>query len=131
MMRGLRWLLVIPGAWLAWYAALVSGIVAHTALEALCPPEQVISGMCTARWFHYAERAVFCAGAGLAAALILLATTLLAPSHRSAVAAVTLAMGSVTALVMGILASAYAELITALVVGGLTTVWLMRRDWIR
>ena len=72
-MRWVRWLLVIPGAWLAWSVALVSGLAVHSALEALCPAEQVISGMCTATWFRYAERVTFCLGAGMAAALILIA----------------------------------------------------------
>jgi hypothetical protein len=55
-MRWVRWLLLIPGAWLAWSVALVSGIAVHSALESLCPPERVISGMCTATWFRYAEK---------------------------------------------------------------------------
>jgi hypothetical protein len=129
--RWVRWLLLVPGAWLAWSVALVSGMAVHSALESLCPPEQVISGMCTATWFRYAERITICAGVGLAAALILLTSTLIAPSHRAIVIVATLCVGSAAALVMGVLASAYAELATALVVGGLTTVWLLRRDWVR
>jgi hypothetical protein len=131
MVRWLRWLLVIPGAIGAWYAALVAGITVHSALEALCPPEQIISGMCTAPWFRYAERVAFSAGAGFAAALILVTTTLIAPSHRTNVAVITLAAGLLIALVMGILASAYAEFVTAVVIGGLTTAWLLRCNWVQ
>lgn len=131
MMRWLRWLLVVPGAWAAWYVALFAGITVHGALESLCPPEQVVSGMCTAWWFHYAERAVICAAAGLAAALILLTCALIAPSHRSRVVALTLAAGSLVALAMAVLAAAYAEFITAVAVGGLVTVWLLKSAWIR
>ena len=130
-MRWVRWLLLVPSAWLAWSVALVSGVAVHSALESLCPPEQVISGMCTATWFRYAERITICAGAGLAAALILLTSTFVAPSHRAIVIVATLCIGSAAALVMGVLAAAYSELATALVVGGLTTVWLLRRNWVR
>jgi hypothetical protein len=131
MKRWLRWLLLIPCAWAAWHVALATGIAVHSTLEALCAPEQMISGMCTAPWFQYAERVVFCASAGLAAALILITSTLIAPSHRARVAAITLAAGSLVALVMGILAMAYAELITAIVVGALTTTWLLKCRWVQ
>lgn len=83
--RWIRWLLLVPGAWLAWSVA----------------------------------------------ALILLTSTFIAPSHRAIVIVATLCVGSAAALVMGVPAAAYAELATALVVGGLTTVWLLRRDWVR
>jgi len=81
-MRWVRWLLLIPGVWLAWSVALVSGLAVHSALATLCPPEQV---------------------------------------------ALTLCLGSVAASVMGLLTHAYAELVTALAAGGLTTAWLLRR----
>jgi hypothetical protein len=42
IMRWVRWLLLVPGAWLAWSVALVSGMAVHS-VESLCPPEQVIS----------------------------------------------------------------------------------------
>jgi hypothetical protein len=131
-MKGwLRWLLVIPGAWAAWYVALLTGIAVHSALEMLCPPEDIVSGMCTAQWFRYAERVAFCAGAGLAAALVLLTSTLIAPTHRARVAAIILAVGCVAALAMGILANAYAELVSAVAVGALTTAWLLRCRWVQ
>jgi hypothetical protein len=47
----LRWLLVLPAAWVAWYAAVLIGFGLYTVAEALCPPDQVISGMCVAPWF--------------------------------------------------------------------------------
>jgi hypothetical protein len=132
MMRWLRWLLMIPSAWASWYVALVIGVHTHSALEALlCPREQIVSGMCAAAWFEYVSRGVMCAGAGLAAALILVTCALIAPSHRSQVVAVTLVAGVVAALVMGVLATAYPECITALVVGGVVAMWLRKSAWVR
>ena len=130
-MRWVRWLLLIPGAWLAWSVALVCRIAVHSALESLCPPEQVISGMCTATWFRYAERITIWAGAGLAAALDLHADSDRGRDDHAIVIVPTLCTGSIAALVMGVLSAAYAELASALAVGGLTTAWLLRRDWVR
>ena len=122
----LRWLLVLPGAWAGWAIAVLTGVGAHSALAALCPPEQLVSGMCVAPWFRYSERIVVCAGAGLAAALILLFCTLIAPSHRPRVVLVTLAAGAAVAIAMGVLAGAYAELMMALAIGILVSLWLLR-----
>jgi len=127
----LRWFLLVPGAWFAWHVAVLIGFAVHSALETLCPAEQMVSDMCVAPWFHYAARASICLGAGLAATLILLTTTLLAPSRRSAVVVVTLAAGSAAALAMGVLAKAYLELATTLMVGGLTAICLLKCDWVR
>ena len=131
MTRRLRWLLVIPGAWAAWSLALVTGIAVHSGLERLCPREQMISGVCTAAWFGYAERVVICSGAGLAATLILVTCACIAPSHRPQVVAMTFVVGSLAALIMGALAHAYAELFTALAVGSLVAVWLLKSPWVR
>jgi hypothetical protein len=35
-------------AWAAWYAAVLIGFGLYSVAEALCPPNQVISGMCVA-----------------------------------------------------------------------------------
>jgi hypothetical protein len=118
MMRFVRWLLIIPTAVAAWYAALVSGISLHRGVDALCPADQVVSGLCVAPWYEAASATVICMGAGLAAVLILLACTLLAPSHRRRVAIATFIVGAVVAIVMGISANAFGPLVTAIVAGG-------------
>ena len=88
-LRWLRWLLVLPVAWLSWIVAAMVALTLYTIAETLCPREQMISGLCTAPWFDHAERAILSFGAGLAAALITVSCTLLAPSHRRVVVVVT------------------------------------------
>lgn len=131
MIRWLRWLLLLPGAWLAWVAAVLIGIFLQRGLESLCPAEQVVSGMCAAPWFDTAIRGVTGFSAGVAAVLILLTTTLLAPGHRPAVAAATFFIGSLAALAMAIRTGSWLELAAAIVAGGLTTAWLLRRERVR
>jgi hypothetical protein len=126
-----RWLLVVPGAWSAWSVALSVGLRAHGALESFCASEQMVSGYCVAPWFSQLERVVVCAGAGLAAALILLTCTFIAPTHRLRVMVTTFCVGTAGALVMGILAEAYAEPVTAITVGGLVAHWLAHSAWVR
>ena len=122
----LRWALVVPAAWVAWAVALAIGLALYDFVQSFCPVEQMISGMCVAPWFRYASAAVFCIGAGLAAALILVACTLMAPTHRPRVALVVFVAGALAGLAMAIAASAFLELVTALVVGSLVT-WRLRR----
>jgi len=129
MLTGLRWALILPAAWAGWSLALILGIGAHSLLEKLCPKDQVVSGMCVAPWFSYAEKAVFCGGAAVAAALIVLFTTLVAPGHRPTVALLAFTLGCVGASYMAVAADAYAELATAVVVGLLVTWWLRTRPW--
>ncbi len=47
MRRWLRWVLVIPGAWLAWYVALLAGLAVHAALAV---------GGSTAAWLLRCDR---------------------------------------------------------------------------
>lgn len=126
----LRWLLVLPAAWVAWYAAVLIGFGLYSVAEALCPPEQVISGMCVAPWFGYVDRAIFCTGAGLAAAFIIFSCAIVAPSHRRVVTLVTLGAGSVVALVLALATHALPEFIAAVVSGLLTTWWVRGRTWL-
>ena len=82
-MRWLRWVLVIPAACAGWYVAFVVGVLAVSGVSALCPPELV------------------------------LASTAMAPAHRTTVAAVSFAVGAVAAIGLGIHGRAYVEVVSA------------------
>jgi hypothetical protein len=129
-LRWLRWLLVLPVAWLSWIVAAMVALTLYTIAETLCPREQMISGLCTAPWFDHAERAILSLGAGLAAALITVSCTLLAPSHRRVVVVVTLLAGSAIALSMGLKSGHYLALVTAVVAGLAAAWWLRRSGWL-
>jgi hypothetical protein len=127
MARWLRWLLVPPVAWLSWMVAATVALTLYTIAETLCPREQMISGLCIASWFDHVVRAILCLGAGLAAALITVSCTLVAPSRRRAVMVVTLLAGLAIALSMGLMSGLYLALVTA-VVAGLAAAWWLRRS---
>jgi len=122
----MRWLCLVPAALLAWYAALVIGLLAHSGLDRLCPPALMVSGWCTAGWYRSASDAVICFGAALSAVLVLLAAAWVAPSSKTQVIWVTLATGSSVAVWLGWSASAWRELTCALA-AGLLTAWLLHR----
>lgn len=125
-----RWLLVLPAAWLSWVVALLTGLGFHWIAEAFCPPAQMISDLCVAPWFDVVERAIICGGAGLAAILITVSCTLIAPSHRRVVVAVTLVAGCAVAAWMAFQLDAHLELGAVVVAGLATAWWLQRHGWL-
>ena len=127
MVSVLRWLLVIAAPILGWYIALVAGLLLLDFTESWCPPEEMISGMCTAAWFPLASNAVFCFSTALAAVLVVAGAVLAAPSRRRQVAWTAFALGSVVALALAAAAVAWAEFASAVLAGGLTAFLLARR----
>jgi hypothetical protein len=123
----IRWLLIVPASVAAWYLALVVGIMLLAAVSGLCPPDQLVSGACTAPWYQTASLAVLCFGAGLAATLILIVSTLLAPTHKRQAAVATYIIGAAVACMMGIAATEYAAMASAIVVGAAILALLLRR----
>ena len=81
-----RWLIVPLAAAGIWYAALLSGLVAVGVLDALCPAEQMISGLCTAPWHAPAVDALVAAYAAATAFGIVVVCGFLAPAHKFTVA---------------------------------------------
>ena len=77
-------------------------------LDWLCPPELMVSGLCTATWHGPAFDVGIVAGAGLAAALVMLTVIVIAPSHRRSVAAMAFGVGSIVAMYMAYEADALA-----------------------
>jgi hypothetical protein len=92
-----RWLLVLPLG----VAGVVAGFAVAIALVSLatrvCPAEMLVSGMCVAPWYRFAEAAAYCVGAAVGAACAIGLPYLAAPSHKQHVALVALALGTVCA----------------------------------
>ena len=127
MTQILRWLLIPPAAIAAWYVALMVGIALVGGLYSLCPTTQVVSGMCVVPWYRAATEGLVCFGAGLAAVLVLLTCTLLAPKYKPRVAIVTFVVGAVIAACMGLSLRTYGALAAAIGAGALTLWVLLRR----
>jgi hypothetical protein len=126
MLRVIRWLLILPGAVAAWYAALILGIGLYKSVDALCPFGQVEFGRCLAPWFMDASDVFIGIGAALAALLVMVTCTFLAPTHRRHVAIATFVVGAITAIIMGWESFANAT-IAAIVSGGVVLGMLLWR----
>lgn len=123
-MKIFRWLLVIPVGVIGWYIGLFVAILVHTAGEYLCPVEEIVSGFCTAPWMAHVDDVALALGSILCGILAVLFPTLLAPSHRGAVAAVAYASGlilSASFLIHGV----WGAVAWAALSGGLT-LWRVR-----
>ena len=130
MINLLRWIGIVPTVIAGWYLALITGLFLFASLDSLCPPEELVSGMCNASWYPLASRLLICFGAALSAFLVVLVASLVAPSHRKAVAWLSYVVGAVIAFYMAVSASRYAshylELGSALA-AGLLAVWVVHR----
>jgi hypothetical protein len=123
----LRWLALVPAAAVGWYGSLIAGFGARSVLTSFCPSDKIISGLCTAPWYAPAEDALICAFAGIAAALIVILPTLVAPSRKVTVAFMVLLLGSLVAVVMGSQIRAFGPMISAVLAGALAAMFLRRR----
>ena len=118
--NAVRWILVLPVAYLGYYAALISGMAFLALAEYFCPPEAVISGMCVAGYMKFIERILFVVFPGIAAVLVVLLPVLVAPSRKVEVAFACLAIGSVIAIIMGTLLQEWVTLGFTLLCGTVT-----------
>ena len=126
MSQLIRWVLILPAAVAAWYAALVIGIGLYASLKKFCPLDQIVSGGCTAPWYLMAEKAVVAFGAALAAVFVMTTCTFLAPSHKREIAITTFAIGSIVAIYMGAYLF-FAQMVSAVIAGAITLFILIRR----
>jgi hypothetical protein len=125
-MTVVRWLLVPVSALAAWGASLFLGTVLLDGATRLCPDAEMVSGLCIAPWWRYAETGVICLSAAVAAALIVVASSLTAPSHRSVVAVVVFVLGCAFAVFLAVAGGTYIALPAAGIAGGLAVRWIRR-----
>ncbi len=122
----IRWLWVVPSAIVVWYAVLSLAPALNTLATQFCPADALLSGFCTASWFHPVERAIMVGCAGLTALAIVVVSAIIAPMHRIRAAAVMFALGMLVAVNMLTHTGAYPEF-TAAVLGGLIGVFVASR----
>ena len=121
-MHAMRWALVPVAVLVAWGAALLIGVILHDAVTRLCPESYMVSGACFAPWTPVADAVVLMVSAAIAAALVVLAASYTAPSHRTRVAAVVYGLGAAWAVFMAIAGAAY----LALPAAGIAGAWALR-----
>lgn len=79
----IRWLLVLPAAWVGFYLGLLIAIFSFQSLTGWCPGGTITSGHCSVSWVNQLP---FIIGAAFAPPLVLYLGTTMAPNHRVAVA---------------------------------------------
>jgi hypothetical protein len=124
----IRWALIPVAIGAAWLASIGIGVAIFGALERMCPESQMVSGMCIAPWWPYAEEAFFSLSAAIAAANVVLAASLTAPSGTRRVAWITYSVGLLVAWVFAEVISDPYPLAAAAVAGALAVWWIRRRS---
>jgi len=95
--RTLRWVLVPLLAPVGYAVAVLMVVFLTQLLRRICPPEKLVSGMCTAAWYSGLELAAFALATALGAAFWVVLPVLAAPAYRCHVAWVAFASGAVYA----------------------------------
>ncbi len=90
----LRWLLVAPLGAGGFWVALAVGLTLFGWAFRLCPPEDVVSGLCGAAWFEAATVFAGCVGAAVGAAWTVALPAWVAPRGRARVAWLMYALGA-------------------------------------
>ena len=128
MINALRWLGVLIAPLLGYVVAVLGAVVLTGQLIRLCPPELLVSGMCTASWYPALELAAISVAVGLGASLFVLLPSLVAPHSRRVVA--TAAFFAAAAVVSWFTWHAgfsfLAPVLTALGASGVTALFLAR-----
>lgn len=137
MMSSLRWLLVPIAGLSAWWAAIffmAAMDVLYWQFDYPCPKDQLLSEGCPGvgfDWFVTYTNVLLCAGAALAAVLVVVACTVAAPSHKPRTALVAYVVGTGAAFLMANLTGELQAGFCALADGGLTLAILWRRRAVR
>jgi len=97
----LRWLLVLPCAYLAWFATALLGMQVHARAEFVwCPAPDWVSDFCTNPQVQARLDLLIALFAGLSAVAVILAATAMAPARKVTVAWCALGMGGVLAALL-------------------------------
>ena len=126
----LRWVLAPIGGLVAWHATLFLGLVAVGVLDSMCPPDEMVSGMCQADWYEPAFDALVAVFSGISAVLVVLVPALIAPTHRLRMAWIAYGVGAAFAIFFALGTSLYPPAAAALL-GGATAVAIAHRLWPR
>jgi hypothetical protein len=129
-MRTIRWLLFVPSAALGYLWTFLCAMVLVGLLQGLCPPDLMISAMCTASWFRTAERVAIMFSLATGAALFVALPAAIAPAQRTAIAvgAFAIGFGIVLYMCMQLGTSFLPELVSATIGGGLMAALVRERD---
>ena len=125
-MNIIRWILVIPIGILGWGTALILGMALYELAIYACPKEQLISGMCVAEWFESVITIIMLFSFSIAAVLVVILPTIIAPSHKVTIAIIAYIIGAIFALHCGYSINEWLMAIIALFIGLLSVIFIYR-----
>jgi hypothetical protein len=116
----IRWALVPVTAFGVWVGTLLIGIGGSSLLDSLCPPDLMISGVCTAPWHRPAMAALEMVCAAIAAAGFIALPVRIAPAFHVAVAVACFIVGGLLTIELAIAGGLWAPAAIAAIVGVVT-----------
>jgi hypothetical protein len=117
----LRWLVLIPCVFAAWYAALVVGFLTYQFIEKdLCPKEDLVSGMCHNQIIANTLEITMHTFVAISAIFALVTAIFIAPSYKKQTSYIVFLLGSLVALFMGYELKLWSLILVALLAGALT-----------
>jgi hypothetical protein len=118
-----RWALVPVTAFAVWFGTLLIGIGGSNLLDSLCPPDLMISGVCTAPWHEPALTALETVCAAIAAVGFIAWPAMVAPAYDIPVAVRCFVVGGLLTLELAIAGALWAPAAVA-AIAGVSTLWL-------
>lgn len=119
----LRWLLLVPSAFIGWYVGLIIALVIDRAHKAICPTHYLVSGMCHAPWSPLVQDSAIIIGSILAGALVVLLPAVLAPNHRKRVAWIAYGLGLLYSVYFLVLMPSIWHAVLSAAIGGGVVLW--------
>ncbi|MCB1036965.1 MAG: hypothetical protein KDD47_24270 [Acidobacteria bacterium] len=129
-METLRWACVPLVAIAVWYGTALLGIVGYEVLESLCPPELVVSGLCTAPWFSSAVDGLTAVCTAVVAAALVLVPAWVAPRHRFVIACLAYLFGAAFATYLAF-GGGFLNLFLLAAASGSLALWAAWKKWPR
>ena len=126
-----RWLLVLPAAFLVLELSLIIGVVLFFVGDGLCSTDQGAGWACE-MWRSGADEGVAgSVAAAVAAPLLLLGCTIVAPGYRRVVARSIFIVGACVCLAVGIgMRGMEPAAVTGVIAGSVAIRWLHRRRYL-
>jgi hypothetical protein len=107
-------------AFAVWLATLLIGIAGSSVLDSLCPPDLMISGICTAPWHRPAMTGLEMVCAAIAAVGFIALPAAVAPAYRVPVAVGCFVVGGLLTIQLAIAGALWAPSVVAAIAGVLT-----------
>jgi hypothetical protein len=122
-----RWMLVPVTAFAVWIGTLLIGIGGSTLLDSLCPPDLMVSGLCTASWHRPAMAGLEMACAAIAAVGFIVLPARVAPAYRVQVAVGCFLVGALLTFELAIAGALWWPAAVAAVAGAMALRTTIRR----